>query len=161
MRKNITPEILEQRIRALLALRGQDIDPNQPNLRFCGELESCGENTACLRYHTQPWMANPNRVLHGGITAAILDTSMGTLCSVLYEGGFTPTITMNISYALPVPLDADILVRVRASYTGGTTAQLSAELCLPEAPDTVLASATGVYHTARANEIKIADLLSK
>jgi len=161
MRKDITPEILEKRINALLTLRGRDTDPEQLSLRFRATLESCGENTACLRYRTQAWMANPNRVLHGGITAAILDTAMGTLCSVLYEGGFTPTVTMTINYALPVPLESDILVRVRASYTGGTNAQLLAELYLPDAPDTVLASASGVYHTARANEIKIADLLGK
>lgn len=161
MRKTISSETLNARLNELLALRGKDIDPGQPNLRFCGKLEYSGENMACFRYHTQPWMTNPNHTLHGGMIAAMLDTFMGTLCCALCEGGFTPTVSMNVNYALPVPLDTDVLVRVRASYNGSTNAQLWAELCLPDAPDTLLATATGVYHTARADSVKIADLLNQ
>ena len=157
MQTNITHEELARRINELLALRNDDIDPNLPNLRFCATLDSCDENGVCLRYRTYSWMANPNRVVHGGMVAAILDTSMGTVCCALYEGGFTPTITMTINYARPVPLEADILVRVHHSYTGAGSAQLSAELL--DHSGTILATACGVYHTANADKVKLKNLL--
>lgn len=159
MPKKITPKELAGQINEILSLRNWDIDPNLPNLRFCGTLEQCSEGAVCLRYRTYSWMANPNRVVHGGMVSAILDTSMGTVCCALYEGGFTPTITMTTNYARPVPLDADIIVKVRYSYTGSTSAQLSAELILAEAPDIILATATGVYHTGKTDTLKLKDLL--
>lgn len=159
MRTNITHEELAGRINELLSLRNSEIDPSQPNLRFCATLDRCDDSGVYLRYRTYDWMSNPNRVVHGGMIAAILDTSMGTVCCALYEGGFTPTITMTINYARPVPLGADIIVRVCHSYTGAGSAQLSSELLNADAPDIILATASGVYHTAHTDKLKLKDML--
>ncbi len=107
--------------------------------------------TVELAYDTRDWMTNPLGMVHGGITATILDTSMGITCSCFY-GQPTPTITMTINYARPVPLNAAIVVRSRIVVHGRTSAQLTAELFLPDRPDRILATATGVYHTRTACE---------
>lgn len=159
MRTDITPEELAERISGILALRSSEIDPSQPNLRFCATLDRCDDSGTYLRCHTYGWMSNPNRTVHGGMIAAILDTSMGTVCCALYEGGFTPTITMTINYARPVPLDTDIIVRVCHSYAGTGSAQLSAELLSADDAHTILATASGVYHTAQADTLKLNDIL--
>ena len=156
MRTNVTPEELAQRIGELLSLRNHELDPEQPNLRFCSQLDRCDSSGVYLSSRTYEWMANPNRVVHGGMVAAILDTSMGTVCCALYEGGFTPTITMTVNYARPVPLGIGITVRVRHSYTGAGSAQLSAELM--DENGTILATASGVYHTALTEKLKLKDL---
>ena len=153
MRKEITTEQLAANLDQILSVRCAGIDPSQPNLRFCPTVESCdgSSRSICLRYHTYSWMANPMNVTHGGMIAAILDASMGVLCIGLY-GVMTPTITMTTNYCRPVPLDTDVLVRVRASYTGGTNAQMSAEMYLPDEPNDPLATTIGVYYTAQANK---------
>jgi len=153
MHKELTTQELTQKLERVISARSADIDPTSVNLRFCPSLDSCDgpSRSAVLRFRTYAWMSNPMGVTHGGIVAAILDASMGTLCVSLY-GGMTPTITMTTNYARPVPLDSEVLVRVRPTYTGGTNAQLSAEMYLPDRPNDPLATCTGVYYTAASTK---------
>ena len=99
---------------------------------------------------TSPAMANPLGIVHGGITAALVDTCMGVTCSAQCGRAATPTVTMTVNYARPVPLDADIRVRVRTVRIGSSTAQMSAEVFLPQRPDELLASASAVYAIKRS-----------
>ena len=99
--------------------------------------------------HTDESMSNPLGIVHGGITAALVDTCMGVTCAAQCGGAPTPTITMTVNYARPVPLNADVLVRTRTVRVGNTSGQLSAEVFLAEAPDEVLVTATGVYAIKR------------
>lgn len=145
----MTDAQLKETIEHFIDSRCEGVDPTAWNLRFCPAVESCNgaARRALLRLHTYPWMANPMQITHGGIVTSLLDSSMGILCCALY-GAMTPTITMTTNYYRPVPLDTDILVSVRAAYCGRSSAQLTAELFLPDDPTVPLVSASGVYHTA-------------
>lgn len=99
--------------------------------------------------HTDASMSNPMGIVHGGITASLVDTCMGVACSAQSGGPPTPTVTMTVNYARPVPLDADILVRTRTIRVGNTSGQMSAEVFLAGKPDEVLVTATGVYAVKR------------
>ncbi|MGN0985237.1 MAG: PaaI family thioesterase [Candidatus Enterenecus sp.] len=152
MQIQTTDEQLAERIRTAIARRGDCENLSNPNLIFRPTLESCDsrERTATYRVHTFPWMSNPMGVLHGGMTAAILDTFMGILCRAVYGTEvITPTISMTVNYARPIPLDADLIVCARVTHTGGTSSHTAGELRLADAPDDVLATATGVYYIAR------------
>ena len=153
MRIDLTTEEMTAVAEKFLNARCEGIDPSQPNLRFCPSLEACDGSTRTIiyRFHTYGWMSNPMGVTHGGMISAILDASMGVLCTVFY-GVMTPTITMTTNYCRPVPLDADILVRAKVSYTGGTNCQVSAEMYLPGEEDNPLATTCGVYYTAHAGK---------
>lgn len=98
---------------------------------------------------TDSSMANPLGIVHGGITAALVDTCMGVTCSAQCGRAATPTVTMTVNYARPVPLDADIRVRVRTVRVGSSSAQMSAEVFLAEQPDEALVTASGVYAIKR------------
>ena len=77
------------------------------------------EKTLELAFEIQPWMRNPANILHGGLTAMMLDTTMGTLSRCYVRGeGITPTITMEVSYLLPIPIGSTLHVRAHASHTG-------------------------------------------
>ena len=149
MHIHITDEQLAANISSCLSLRGSCSDLASPNLVFHPTLEHCdgADHSALYRVHTYPWMSNPANVLHGGMTATLLDTFMWVLCFGLY-GVMTPTISITVNYALPVPLDQDIIVRARVTHTGGTSAHVTGEIWLPDDPDTLLATATGVFYTA-------------
>ncbi len=106
--------------------------------------------TVLYACRTDPSMANPLGIVHGGVTAALVDTCMGVACSAQCGGAATPTVTMTVNYARPVPLDADIRVRVRTVRVGLTSAQMSAEVFLAEQPEEPLATASAVYAVKKA-----------
>ena len=155
MRKEMSTEELEQVLSTFLDARCIGVDPEEMNLRFCPTVETCNGplHSATFRFHTYPWMSNPMNVTHGGIITAILDSSMGILCTAFYNG-MTPTITMTTNYCRPVPLDTDVLVKVQLSHFGGTSAQLSAWMYLDDELFEPLATATGVYYTAHTKKPK-------
>lgn len=99
--------------------------------------------------HTDESMSNPLGIVHGGVTASLVDTCMGVACAAQCGGAPTPTVTMTVNYARPVPLDADILVRVRTVRIGHTSGQMQAEVFLAGAPEGALATASGVYAIKR------------
>lgn len=99
--------------------------------------------------HTDESMSNPLGIVHGGVTAALVDTCMGATCAAQCEQMITPTITMTVNYARPVPLNADILVRTRTIRVGRTSGQMQAEVFLAGAPEEALATASGVYAIKR------------
>lgn len=105
----------------------------------------------CLVFacHTDASMSNPLGIVHGGVTASLVDTCMGITCAAQCGEAPTPTITMTVNYARPVPLDADIQVRVRTVRIGRTSGQLSADVLLSGQPEEVLVAATGVYAIKR------------
>lgn len=98
---------------------------------------------------TDESMSNPLGIVHGGITASLVDTCMGVTCAAQCGGTPTPTVTMTVNYARPVPLGADILVRAHTVRVGNTSGQMSAEVFLAGKPEEVLATATGVYAIRR------------
>lgn len=99
--------------------------------------------------HTDQSMSNPMGIVHGGITAALVDTCMGVTCAAQSGGMPTPTITMTVNYARPVPLDAELRVRTRTVRVGTASGQMWAEVSLAERPDEPLVTASGVYAIRR------------
>ena len=61
----------------MIHFRNEKFDLAAFDLAFPIKVEHCdGPNrTVVFRYYTYPWMSNLNRVVHGGIVAAILDVS--------------------------------------------------------------------------------------
>ena len=139
---------MEETILQLLQKRKED-DASLPGLGMDGtRLVSCDEEsrTIELAFHTAPWMSNPAGVVHGGVVAILMDNGMGVACHALYKG-HNPTITMNINYLRPVPLNSTVVVRARVTSFGRTVSYTCGELYLDGAPDRILATATGVYST--------------
>ena len=99
-----------------------------------------------LGYRTKPWMANIWGVVHGGVIATLVDTCMGITCGIQC-GVITPTISMTVNYARPVPLDTDIVVCTRTVRCGATSGQISAEVYPAGQPDKLLVTASGAYST--------------
>ena len=104
------------------------------------------EKTLELAFEIQPWMRNPANILHGGLTAMMLDTTMGTLSRCYVRGeGITPTITMEVSYLLPIPIGSTLHVRAHASHTGHAVNNLTAEAWVASTPGKLAAT-----HPARS-----------
>ena len=139
---------LRRRVQATLELRKQQMPQGMPDPSPGLTLLDCDGPTGSLvlGYQTEPWMANVWGVVHGGVVANLMDTCMGITCAVQC-GVITPTISLTLNYARPVPLDAGVVVRTRTVHCGATTGQMSAEIYPAGQPDKLLVTATGAYST--------------
>lgn len=148
MSHQIETQELRRRVRLIMEQRVQKNPRGMPDPSADLTLIDCDGPTGSLvlSYRTQPWMANIWGVVHGGVLANLVDTCMGITCTVQC-GVITPTISMTVNYARPVPLDAEVMVRTRTVRCGATSGQLYAEVCLAGQPDRPLVTASGAYCT--------------
>ena len=148
MAQTIETEELRRRVLSILKRRIEVNPQGMPDPSADLTLMDCDGPTGSLtlRYRTKPWMANIWGVVHGGVTANLVDTCMGVTCAAQC-GVITPTISLTLNYARPVPLDAEVIVRTRTIRCGATSGQMSAEVCLPGQPDRPLVAASGTYCT--------------
>lgn len=61
---------------------------------------SYGDETCKIEFQVEDFMLNPNSFLHGGVTAFVIDTSMGHLCKKVV--GNCVTIEMKVQYLRPI-----------------------------------------------------------
>lgn len=111
-------------------------------------LEDCdyAARTILLSMETKDWMTNPGNMLHGGVTASILDMTMGLLCRYFSGGYMTPTISMEVSYLRPAPLDKTLYVRAEVTMRGFTICHAVGTAWAEGAADKPVATATGAYY---------------
>ena len=98
-----------------------------------------------LAFPAMAWEQNAGGVIHGGITAAMMDSVMGVLAYAI-SGGMCPTMNLNISYPRPAPGDGTLIARARAVRVGHTSLYMTAELWDERAPDKQIVIANGVFH---------------
>lgn len=152
MATQLTTEELRRRALAFLARRAECTPEGMPDPSADLTLLDCDgpSGSLVLGYETKPWMANVWGVVHGGVVANLVDTCMGITCGVQC-GLITPTVSMTVNYARPVPLNASIVVRTRTVRCGATSGQLSAEISPAGQPDKLLITASGAYCTKPNN----------
>lgn len=97
--------------------------------------------------HTQAWMRNGNGVMHGGVIATALD-GMGGLLTRCYSPvqKISPTCNLSVSYILPVPMDAQMHVRMHVTHAGRRLLFVSGEAFLPfDGEERLCATSTATY----------------
>lgn len=121
------------------------------NAMLGGEFVSCDfeKKTILIAMETKPWMANPSQIVHGGITASILDFTMGILARYCTTGCMTPTISMNVEYLRPMPLNSRILVEATMTMVGFSLCHVSSRCWAEDTPEKLIAAGTGTYHVTR------------
>lgn len=152
MATQLTTEELRRRALAFLKRRAEETPGGMPDPSADLTLIDCDgpSGSLVLGYDTKPWMANLWGVVHGGVVAALVDSCMGITCGVQC-GLITPTVSMTVNYARPVPLNAPIVVRTRTVRCGATSGQLTAEVYPAGQPDKLLVTASGAYCTKPNN----------
>ncbi len=93
----------------------------------------------------QPWMRNPMGWLHGGMVAAMLDSSMGIHCALYSGGAGTPTVNLNVNYLRPTPADRPLHIRTHIVKAGRSIVFAEATLWADD-EQAPCASATAVFH---------------
>ena len=104
------------------------------------ELES-GELVA-LFTPLEEHQSYPGR-LHGGITASILDETIGRAIMIKHENLWGVTIELNLKYRKPIPLDEELRVIGRITKDGSRIFEGTGEIILSTGE--VAVTATGKY----------------
>lgn len=148
MAQTIETEELRRRVRSFLKRRAEKNPQGMPDPAADLTLLDCDgpAGSLVLSYRTKPWMANIWGVVHGGVVANLVDTCMGITCAVQC-GVITPTVSLTVNYARPVPLNAEVIVRTRTVRCGATSGQMYAEVYPAGQPDKLLTTASGAYCT--------------
>lgn len=148
MAYRLTTEELRRRAEAFLGYRaGKNVGATPDPSAYLTLLDCDGaDGSLVLGYETKPWMTNVWGVVHGGVTATLVDTCMGLTCAAQC-GVIAPTISMTVNYVRPVPLNAQVVVRTRTVRCGATAGQMYAEVYPAGEPDKLLATASGAYST--------------
>ena len=81
--------------------------------------------------------------MHGGISAAILDETLGRAMNIKDPDGFGVTIGLELAYRLPVPLDQELRVLARTVKDTRRIFEAEGELLLPDGQ--VAVTAKGRY----------------
>ena len=98
-----------------------------------------------VSFPAMPWELNAGGVVHGGVTAIMLDSAMGILAYAI-TGGMCPTVNLNISFPRPAPRDGVLTATAKASMVGYSTLFVTAEMWDDRAPERVVATANGIFH---------------
>ena len=156
MGHQIETQELRRRVERFLGVRAEKSPQGIPDPSADLTLVDCdgAAGSLVLRYETKPWMSNIWGVVHGGVTAALVDSCMGITCGIQC-GLITPTISMTVNYARPVPLNAAVEVRTRTASCGAAIGQMYAEIYPAGQPDKLLVTASGAYSTKPNNLGKI------
>lgn len=112
------------------------------------ELLGCDfeEKSLTLAVNTETWMANPNLILHGGITATLADIGMGLVSRYFAGGKLTPTVNMNISYHSAVPMGVKLCCRAGCVKLGFSMVSAEARLWVEGQEDVPVATAMATYY---------------
>src|SRR4051794_36530332 len=89
----------------------------------------------------------PPGLVHGGVTATLLDHALARAARSAGHGGLTATLT--VRYRRPVPLGTPLEVRAELGTTAGRRASATATLSTAADPDAVLAEGEAVLIALR------------
>lgn len=132
------------------------VNQKQPNSRMClvcGVENRLGLKTSFYELENQElvaiFIANDNHQgypgrLHGGITAAVLDETIGRAIMIRHhETIWGVTVDFNIRYKKPIPLNVELKVVTRITSENNRLFEGSGELILPDGH--IGATAQGKY----------------
>ena len=109
---------------------------------FTGKVVSATENSVAFAFTVRKEMTNPAGMLHGGVTAGMIDDCMGVTFFILGLDYFYPTINLNIDFFAPANQGETVLVSTQVVKQGKTVINIKAE---------VLNQQTKLLATATAN----------
>ena len=122
--------------------RGHINELIQPTFSSCSEEKA----SITLEYPVLAWESNSNDVMHGGISATIMDTTLGILANYLCIGigkTFAPTINLSINYLKPIPVGETLCVEAKIVSFGKSLISVYGEAYIKGTTDpTVNATAT-------------------
>ena len=114
------------------------------------------DNEVIALFSPQEFHQSYPNITHGGITAAILDETIGRAIMMFYDRNtFGVTIELNVKYKKPVPYGVELKAIGRITKDNGRLFEGTGELYLPDG--TLAASAEGKFMKRKIDQITVGD----
>lgn len=105
-----------------------------------------GDGRARCRLTVTEAHSNRHGVLHGGITAALLDNALGATASLSVDDtGRAPFLTVSMTTQFLAPAREGMALTATGRLMGGGRSMVFVEGVLADADGTTIATATGVF----------------
>lgn len=136
---------MEQEIRESME-RLYPKDPDHLYSKMQVEFYSCNyeKKSVTLRFPIQRWELNHMATMHGGMTAAAIDTTCGVIVRYVSRRQMIPTINLNINYLGPGMAQDALLITTKADRVGHRICNVHAE-CRSQKTGKLLATATANF----------------
>lgn len=110
------------------------------------EFYSCNyeKKSLTFRFPVQKWELNHMSTMHGGMIAAVIDTTCGAIVRNISGSKSTPTINLNINYLRPAFSEDVLLVTATVDRAGRKICNVHAE-CKSEKTQNMIATATANF----------------
>lgn len=105
-----------------------EISPSPLGRWLNGKLIAVDEGSLTFEFVVREEMTNPGKILHGGVTASMLDDVMGMTVFSLGRESFYTTINLSIDYLLPAKVDDVIYVKSKVIRAGKTVINMECEV---------------------------------
>ncbi len=93
-----------------------------------GKLIAAEEGSLTVEFTVREEMTNPGKILHGGISAAMMDVVIGATVFSLGRESFYSTINLSIDYLLPAKVGDVVSVKAKIIRAGKTVINMEAEI---------------------------------
>lgn len=85
-----------------------------------GELVAAEYGSLTFRFEVKPEFTNPAMILHGGVSAAMMDEVLGATVYSLDKGAFYATVNLNVDYLRPAKVGEKVLATSEIIKEGKT-----------------------------------------
>lgn len=142
---------LEENIKRTINIRTEQ--PGRLNDMLKIEFVECDakDRTVTYEFPIFEWEMNPMDIMHGGITASMIDLSLGLLANCICHqlgGFFSPTINMNINYLQPIYLSDKVIIKAQLVSSGASILTLNGE-ARAKGSKHIAATASATYKVMR------------
>ena len=105
-----------------------EISPSPLGRWLNGKLISVEEGSLTVEFTVREEMTNPGKILHGGVSAAMMDDVIGMTVFALGRESFYTTINLSIDYLLPAKVGDIIFVKSKVIRAGKTVINIECEI---------------------------------
>lgn len=92
-----------------------------------GKLVAVEDGSLTVEFVVRPEMTNPAQILHGGITASMIDDLMGMTVFSLGRDSFYTTVNLNLDYLAPAKVGDTVIVKTKVIRAGRSVVNIECE----------------------------------
>ncbi len=125
----IQGEINSMEINPILVAKAQDVFSKVPFVRLIGmKLSDLKDGEAVVKLKVRDELRQPHGLLHGGVTASLIDTAMAfAVVTKLGKDEKSSTVDLNVHYLRPV-INGEIICKAKIVKNGMRLLIVSAEV---------------------------------
>lgn len=123
----MTNQVLDYFI-ANIGKNSSEMSPSALGCWLDGKLIAVEEGSLTVEFVVREEMTNPGKILHGGVSASMMDDVIGMTVFSLGRENFYSTINLSVDYLLPAKVGEVIYVKSKVIRAGKTVINMECEV---------------------------------